>query len=122
MSKPIDEYREDRIVMQVVVDAYNSEERALGWYYYLEGKIDFPFQARWARKKAMSSPHKDNLYTVIGMADIEDCDDDMYVMVEFDDDELPIPLFQLVPIHDVSEASREAICDWHYWSERDYQF
>ncbi|NWK54709.1 hypothetical protein HW115_03745 [Verrucomicrobiaceae bacterium N1E253] len=38
MSAEIDEYREDRITMGAVVDAYGAEERAMGWYYYLEGK------------------------------------------------------------------------------------
>jgi endonuclease I len=28
-----DEERENRIDMEVVVDAYDSEERAMGWYY-----------------------------------------------------------------------------------------
>ena len=29
------EARERRITMEAVVDAYNEEERAIGWYYYL---------------------------------------------------------------------------------------
>ena len=28
--------REDRIVMEIVVDAHDEEEQAMGWYYYLE--------------------------------------------------------------------------------------
>ena len=38
--------REDRIQNEVIVDAYGPEEQALGWYYYLEDKIRFPFQAK----------------------------------------------------------------------------
>ena len=38
--------REERIHDQVIVDAYGPEEQALGWYYYLESKIQFPFSAR----------------------------------------------------------------------------
>ena len=34
-----DEIREERIHMEAIVDAYDPEERALGWYYYLENKI-----------------------------------------------------------------------------------
>jgi hypothetical protein len=29
-----DEAREERISMEIVVDAYNEVERAMGWYYY----------------------------------------------------------------------------------------
>ena len=28
------------------MDAYGPEEQALGWYYYLENKIRFPFRAK----------------------------------------------------------------------------
>ena len=41
-----DKDREYRIDMEVVVDAYDSEERAMGWYYYVSDDCDFPFKAR----------------------------------------------------------------------------
>jgi len=34
--------REDRIHNEVIVDAYGPGEQALGWYYHLENKIQFP--------------------------------------------------------------------------------
>ena len=37
--------REERIHKEAVVDAYGPEERAMGWYYYLDDKISFPFSA-----------------------------------------------------------------------------
>jgi len=37
--------REERIFMEAIVDAYGPEERAMGWYYYLDDKIIFPFTA-----------------------------------------------------------------------------
>lgn len=40
-----DKEREDRIIMEIVVDAYDETERAMGWYYYLEDKLRFPFSA-----------------------------------------------------------------------------
>ncbi len=39
-----DKAREQRIEMEAVVDAYNSEERAMGWYYYLEGRLKVPLK------------------------------------------------------------------------------
>lgn len=30
-----DAEREERIMMEIVVDAYGPEEQAMGWYYYL---------------------------------------------------------------------------------------
>ncbi|PSO49854.1 MAG: hypothetical protein BRC33_05365 [Cyanobacteria bacterium SW_9_44_58] len=42
-----DPAREKRISREVFVDAYTEEEQALCWYYYLENKINFPFQVLW---------------------------------------------------------------------------
>ena len=39
------EPREYRIAMEAIVDAYGPEEQAMGWYYYLDDKIQFPFEA-----------------------------------------------------------------------------
>jgi hypothetical protein len=46
MARARDEAREQRIVMEAVVDTYSSSERAMGWYYYLDGKMNVPFKAR----------------------------------------------------------------------------
>ena len=46
MARTKDEMREQRITMEAVVDAYDSSERAMGWYYYLDGKMKVPFKAR----------------------------------------------------------------------------
>ena len=35
MSKK-DKTREERIYMEAIVDAHDPEERAMGWYYYLD--------------------------------------------------------------------------------------
>src|SRR5258708_35782207 len=46
MARAKDEIREQRIAMEAVVDAYGSSERAMGWYYYLDGKMKVPFRKR----------------------------------------------------------------------------
>jgi hypothetical protein len=60
--------RERRIEMEAVVDAYNPEERAMGWYYYLEDKLKFPFQARCKSKRAVSPLRIGEIVNVLGMA------------------------------------------------------
>ncbi len=49
-----DESREERIDMEIVVDAYEEEERRLGWYYYLDDKLNFPFKAIWVSGRKTS--------------------------------------------------------------------
>lgn len=51
---PRDEKREQRITMEIVVDAYTPEERALSWYYYLEEHLGFPFTAECVQEMSQS--------------------------------------------------------------------
>ena len=41
-----DEEREERINMEIVVDANGPEEQAMGWYYYIADTMNFPFFLR----------------------------------------------------------------------------
>ncbi len=59
MKKPKkDPIREDRIHNQAIVDAYGPEEQAMSWYYYLDDKIRFPFQAKCIAPKVVSPIRK----------------------------------------------------------------
>ncbi len=59
MAKPKkDPIREDRIRDEVIVDANGPEEQAMGWYYYLADKLQFPFQAKCVVSKVVSPLRK----------------------------------------------------------------
>ena len=45
----------------------------------------------------------------------------LFVEIEWDGDTLAIPLSQIAAI-DVNANTLEAIDDWHYWVNCDYQF
>lgn len=49
-----DESREQRTESEIIVDAYNEGEQALGWYYYLEDRLVFPFRARCVSDRRIS--------------------------------------------------------------------
>jgi len=49
--------REKRIMMEIIVDAYGPEEQSMGWYYYLQEKLQFPFTAICNVKRAISPLH-----------------------------------------------------------------
>jgi hypothetical protein len=116
-----DDAREHRIDMEVIVDAYDEQERAMGWYYYLQDKIAFPFQARCIAEKRSSPLQRGEVVEVTGMAPEEDSEHDMLVDVQWQGRRLAVPLSQLEGI-DVDEATQEAIGDWHYWVARGYEF
>jgi hypothetical protein len=113
--------REHRIEMEAVVDAYNSEERAMGWYYYLEGRLKVPFKARCKSKRAVSPLRIGEEVDVLSMAPEEECESEMFVRVRWRGRRLAVPLSQLEPLA-VDLATKEAVGDWHYWLGRGYQF
>ncbi|MEN6620289.1 MAG: calcium-binding protein [Smithella sp.] len=115
-----DEDRERRIEDEAIVDAYGPEEQALGWYYYLEDKISFPFTARCTESKHNSPIKKGEKVSVIEMAPEDDCMNGMFVVIEWSERNFGVPLAQLEPI-DVDESTQEAIEDWQYWVKRGYQ-
>jgi len=118
---PVDEVRESRITMEIVVDAYNEEEQAMGWYCYLEDTLQFPFKAKCIMKKATSPLKEGDVVEVSGMASDEECQHNMLVEIKWKGRNLAVQLSQLVGIA-VNEKTKEAIEDWHYWLARGYEF
>ena len=116
-----DKIREERIVMEVVVDAYDSEERAMGWYYYLEDKISFPFAASCIAVNKRTPLTLGEQIEVLKMAGENYCEHDMLVDVSWNEKTLAIPLSQIKPLN-ADDESIEAIEDWHYWVRQGYEF
>ena len=116
-----DEAREYRIDMEIVADAYNGEEQAMGWYYYLDDTLSFPFLTRCIVKRAISPLEVGDEVEVFGMAPAAECEREMFVMMPWEREGLGVPLSQLKVIH-ADEQTREAVEDWHYWVNRGYQF
>ena len=113
--------REARIEQQIIVDAYTAEERAMGWYYYLEEKLDFPFAARCTKARATSPWRIGDVVTVLGLAAEEDCMAEIVVKTRCHDRKLAVLLAQLSP-ENADPETREAIDDWLYWIAMGYQF
>jgi hypothetical protein len=116
-----DPVRENRISDEVIVDAYGSEEQAMGWFYYLDNRIHFPFRAKCTAAKTASPLRKGEVIQVRRMASEELCATDMLVMVRWDGRNLAVPLSQLTAIAP-DEPTAEAIADWHYWVAQGYTF
>lgn len=116
-----DEAREERITMEIVVDAYGPEEQAMGWYYYLEDNLDFPFTGRCTRERRISPLRVGEEVNVVKMAPEDDCMHEMFVEIKWSNRTLAVPLSQLEPVKTDSKT-QEAIEDWHYWVSRGYEF
>ena len=115
-----DEVREQRIAMEVVVDAYDSSERAMGWYYYLHDKMKVPFKARCRFARPISALRVKEEVDVLGMAPEEECTKEMFVRVRRVGARIAVPLAQLQPLSKVQET-QEGVGDWLYWVDRGYE-
>ncbi len=121
MKTELDEEREQRISMEIIVDAYGPEEQAMGWYYYLKDTMEFPFSAVCCGRRSISPLKIDDKVMVVGMADEGECEREMFVTVRWGKNDLAVPLSQLTPASTASEETKEAVEDWHYWVNRGYR-
>ena len=113
-----DSVREDRIHNEAIVDA-RPEEQAMSWYYYLEGKISFPFRAKCVIATAVSPLRKGDIVEVLHMAAEDACEHDMLVQIRWRGRKMAVPLSQLAAI-DPDEPTEEAVGDWNYWVAQGY--
>ena len=112
---------EQRIHQEIVVDAHAAEEQAMGWYYYLEEQLRFPFRAKWVAPRAISPLRKGQEVEVVGLAPADECQSEMFITVPWEKRTLAVPLAQLAPIQ-ADQATKQAVGDWHYWVEQGYEF
>ena len=106
--------------MEIIVDAYGPEEQAMGWYYYLDDKLQFPFTAICSAKRAISPLQLGDEVDILRMAPEEECEREMFVMTRWEKDGLAVPLSQLTPIDTTDKQTRQAVEDWHYWVQMGY--
>jgi hypothetical protein len=122
MARPKrDSKREERIAEEIVVDANGPEEQAMGWYYYLEEKLGFPFLATCIGERAVSPLRKGEKVEVVAMAPERECGHEMFVAVRWEGRQLAVPLSQLKPAAKADEDTKEAVADWHYWVAQGYE-
>jgi hypothetical protein len=115
-----DEEREQRITMEIIVDAYTPEEQAMGWYYSLEDRLHFPFVARCIAERSISPLRVGDEVDVVGMAPEEECEHEMFVLIDWERRALAVPLAQLEGVT-VDKQTRQAIEDWQYWVAQGYE-
>jgi hypothetical protein len=106
--------------MDIVVDANSPEEQATSWYYYLEENLRFPFLTRCIAERAISPMEIGDEIEILGMAPIEECEHEMFVLTRWRPRPLAIPLMQVEAVA-TDEETRQAVEDRHYWVARGYE-
>ena len=106
--------------MEVVVDAYDAAERAMGWFGYLESELEFPFTARCTERRAISPLLVGDEVEVVSLAPADECSHEMFVMIRWEHGGLGVPLSQLEP-RGAGVSTETAVADWRYWIGHGYQ-
>lgn len=119
-----DAEREERIRDEITVDAHGDSEVATSWYYYLEEKLDFPFEAMVYTHKKRNPPnsisHSASKIRVLGLAPLQRCSvQQIWAMAILLTGgwETPIHIL-LTDLNSVEadETREEALSDWMYWN------
>jgi len=86
MAKPKqDQHREQQIEPEMVVDAYDAEQRATGWYSYLEDQLHFSFGAKCGAPRPISPLRKGQEVEVPGLAAADEGGHEMFVMITWEE-------------------------------------
>jgi len=122
MAKPkTDKSREKRIDEEITVDCYGEVERAMGWYYYLEDRLEFPFTAKCIATRSISPLKTGEVVEAVGMAPEDECEREMFVAIRWEKRKFGVPLSQLEGIK-ASRETKEVVEDWRYWVSMGYEF
>jgi hypothetical protein len=118
---PEEDEREERIALEIIVDAYSEHERALSWYYYLQDEMLVPFPARCTKVLPSSTLRQGEMVTVFGLAAEDNCESEIMVSIKPVRGVAMVPLEQLLCLAEDFETC-EAVLDWRYWKGRGYEF
>ncbi|MDO3409466.1 calcium-binding protein [Saccharibacillus sp. CPCC 101409] len=112
---------EARIRDEILVDAYEAEERAMSWYTYLQDHLSTAFDAKCAIADAQSPLQTGEKVRVLGLAAPEDCTERIRAKIEWEKRQFAVPLEQLAPTR-LGKDARQALEDWVYWRTQGYLF
>ncbi len=120
MAQGSDNDFDRRLSFEIIPDAHDSEEQALGWFSYLEEHLQFPFQAECDAERPSSPLRLGERVNVVGLPAGDVCEHEMFVNIRSQDRLLAVPLAQLAGVA-TDEQTEQAIRDWHTWVARGYE-
>jgi hypothetical protein len=109
---------DQRLENEIITDA-KPDELWIGWYYYRDDRLGFPFKARCIAERPTSPLRVGEVVEVRGMPAEDVCEHDMFVNIGWQDRLVAVPLVQLAGIA-ADEGTEQAIQDWRTWVERGY--
>ncbi len=107
-----DEEIEQKIYDEIIVDCYDEIEASMGWYYYFEENLHFPFKATAQLKKSDGGVELQEV-KITGIASQEEyfVGKDFNLQMQSGEYLFPIAYSKLSNIR----ATLEAFMIWDYW-------
>lgn len=104
-----------KIDYEIIVDCYDEIEVSMGWYYFMEENLNFPFKATVPLKKRNGSLETKEV-KITGLASDEEgfTNRDFNLEMENGDYRYPIAYSRLSHVKAEPET-REAFQIWNYW-------
>ncbi len=109
---------DQRLEDEIITDA-KPDELWIGWYYYLDDHLRFPFKARCIAERLTSPLQVGEVVEERGMLPEDVCEHDMFVNIGWQDRLLAVPSGQVARIA-VDEGTEQTIQDRHTWVKRGY--
>lgn len=121
-KKKSDISRRNRIEYEVIVDCYDEYEMAMGWFYYLNDNLKFPFKASIVGDIKIDSLQEGDSIIVTEFINSSKDDVSMYnflptVWIEKGEHIYDIPLVNVKSV-DCDDDTFNTIEDWRYWCEK----
>lgn len=107
-----------KIDYEIIVDCYDEYEASMGWYYYMEETLKFPFKAKAKLKKSDGSVKLTEIQ-VTGLA----ADEEGFMGNDFDLEILTGGHFSNIHYSQLSQIKAddetlEAFAIWEYWNRK----
>lgn len=100
---------------EIIVDCYDEIEQSMGWYYYLEENIEFPFKATAQLRKTDGTTELREV-NVLGLASDEEGFVSKDFLLEIEVGEyICTTAFSGISRVKASPRTKEALAVWKFW-------
>lgn len=111
----------DIIEDEIIVDCYDEYEATMGWFYYLQDNLSFPFKAKISVETGTTNL---KIGDTVNVVELMNSDEKMIsiddfkatVGIEYGEHIYDIPLEEIKGI-DCNQKTDEVIEVWYYWYE-----
>jgi len=112
---------QDIIEDEIIVDCYDEYEVTMGWFYYFQDNMSFPFKAKISAETGIDNLKIGDTVNVVELMNSSDEMISIYdfkatVGIEYGEHIYDVSLEQIKGI-DCNQKTDEVIEVWHYWSK-----